>query len=154
MPHMEPLDNPTQAEFEAILAPLDSFSRASGFVWKPEGLILVLRDDAGQIVGGAMGETNWGWLHVRILAVAEELRGQGWGSQLMLEMERRAVSRGCHHAWVDTFSFQARPFYEGLGYKVFGTLPDYPIGESRFFLSKTLSVADDSSDFIGKEKRS
>jgi GNAT superfamily N-acetyltransferase len=146
MPHMEPLDNPTQAEFDAILAPLDSSSRASGFVWRPEVLTLVVRDDAGQIVGGAMGETNWGWLHVRILAFAEELRGQRWGSRLMLEMERRAVARGCHHAWVDTFSFQARPFYEGLGYKVFGTLPDYPVGESRFFLSKALVGDADGSE--------
>ncbi|MDB5536981.1 MAG: Acetyltransferase family protein, partial [Devosia sp.] len=40
--------------------------------------------------------------------------------------------------WLDTFSFQARPFYEKLGYSVFGTIPDYPPGGARYFLSKTL----------------
>jgi hypothetical protein len=41
--------------------------------------------------------------------------------------------------WLDTYSFQARGFYERLGYTVFGTINDYPPGHSRFFLTKTLS---------------
>ena len=39
---------------------------------------------------------------------------------------------------MDTFSFQARPFYEKLGYRVFGQLPDYPRGQTRYFLAKAL----------------
>jgi hypothetical protein len=38
---------------------------------------------------------------------------------------------------VDT-QFGARPFYERLGYSVFGELPDYPPGFSRVFLRKSL----------------
>lgn len=140
MPTIDHLAEPSAEEREAITAPLDAFSRAQGFVWQPEPLVLALRDDAGHIVGGAIGETNWGWLHVRILAVAEELRGGGWGRRLMRELERRAAERGCHHAWVDTFSFQDRPFYERLGYRVFGVLPDYPTGHERYFLCKPLEV--------------
>jgi len=143
MPRIEPLSDPTAADRVAILAPLEAFSQAIGFVWKPESLVLVLRDDAGGIVGGLISETNWGWLHISILAVAEHLRGQSWGSGLMNEAERIAQGRGCHHAWVDTFSFQARPFYERLGYRVFGELPDYPRGETRYFLSKSLETPGD-----------
>jgi len=73
-----------------------------------------------------------------ILDVAQDLRGDGWGSRLMREMERLARDRGCRHVWLDTFSFQARPFYERLGYRVIGTLPDYPFGQERYFLSKPL----------------
>lgn len=65
-------------------------------------------------------------------------RGRGWGRRLVGEAESLAVASGCHHAWVDTFSFQSRPFYERLGYRVFGVLPDYPRGETRYFLSKAL----------------
>ena len=39
---------------------------------------------------------------------------------------------------LDTHSFQARPFYEARGYKVFGVLDDYPEGHKKFFLSKKL----------------
>jgi hypothetical protein len=52
--------------------------------------------------------------------------------------EGRAVERGCHSAWVDTFSFQAPGFYPKLGYEVFGEL-DYPPGHKRIFLQKRLS---------------
>jgi GNAT superfamily N-acetyltransferase len=140
MPKIDPLPKPTTEERQSIVAPLDRFSRSQGFVWQPEALTLVLRDDEGAIVGGVMGEANWGWLRVSVLAVAEGLRQQGWGSRLMLEIERLAIGRGCHHSWVDTFSFQARPFYERLGYRVFGALPDYPSGQTRYFLSKPLGA--------------
>jgi GNAT superfamily N-acetyltransferase len=138
LPRIDRLSEPTPEEQEAIEAPLDSSSRDRGFLWQPEPLTLALRDDAGRIVGGAVGETNWGWLHVKALSVAEGLRGRGWGSLLIRELERLALERGCHHAWVDTFSFQARPFYERLGFRVFGVLPDYPSGQERYFLSKPL----------------
>jgi len=45
----------------------------------------------------------------------------------------------CHSAWLDTFEFQARGFYERLGYSCFGELPNYPVGFSRYFLKKTLA---------------
>jgi hypothetical protein len=48
------------------------------------------------------------------------------------------VQRGCQYVWLDTYSFQARPFYEKLGYRVFGQLPDHPPGHTRFFMFKTL----------------
>ena len=143
MPQIVRLAAPTPTEREAILAPLDAFSRAQGFIWQPEPLTLVLHNDEGRIVGGAIGETNWGWLHLTVLAVSQDLRGQGWGSRLIREIERLALDRGCHHVWVDTFSFQARPFYERLGYKVFGTLPNYPSDQERYFLSKPLGRPED-----------
>ena len=142
MPSIDRLSDASSAERDAITAPLDAFSRKQGYVWQPEPLVLALRDDAGGIVGGAIGETNWEWLHVRILAVAESLRDTGWGRRLMHELERLAIERGCHAAWVDTFSFQARPFYERIGYRVFGVLPDYPTGHERYFLSKVLAPGD------------
>ena len=49
-------------------------------------------------------------------------------------MQTEALRRGCRAAYLDTFSYQARPFYEKLGYEVFGTLDDYPLGHQRFFM--------------------
>jgi hypothetical protein len=44
--------------------------------------------------------------------------------------EEEAAARGCHGAWLDTFEFQARGFYERLGYTCFAELGDYPVGSS------------------------
>jgi GNAT superfamily N-acetyltransferase len=58
----------------------------------------------------------------RHLWVAEAARGAGHGRRLMEDAEAYARSRGAVGATVETHSFQARPFYERLGYQVFGTL--------------------------------
>jgi GNAT superfamily N-acetyltransferase len=73
-----------------------------------------------------------------LVYLPEDLRGAGLGRQLMEQAEQEAIHRGCHIIWLDTFTFQARGFYERLGYTVFGTLEDYPPGHSRFFLRKNL----------------
>jgi hypothetical protein len=57
----------------------------------------------------------------------------------MASAEARALERGCHSAWVDTFSFQAPGFYPKLGYQAFGEL-DYPPGHKRIFLQKRLGA--------------
>ncbi len=56
----------------------------------------------------------------------------------MEKLETTGREKGCVWAHVDTFSFQARGFYESLGYKVFATLDDYPPGHSRHYLKKRL----------------
>jgi ribosomal protein S18 acetylase RimI-like enzyme len=61
-----------------------------------------------------------------------------WGRRLVEEAERLAAEAGCRQAWVDTFSFQSPGFYQRLGYRVFGELPDYPPGQTRYFLTKVL----------------
>ena len=98
-----------------------------------------LRDQVGTIVGGVWGQVNWNWVHIGLVWVAESLRGTGYGRQLITAMEHAAKERGCTAAHLDTFSYQARPFYESLGYEVFGTLEDYPRGHQRFFMKKKLT---------------
>jgi ribosomal protein S18 acetylase RimI-like enzyme len=79
---------------------------------------------------------SWGWLFVDAVWVHPELRGQGAGRALMAHAESHAAAAGCHAVWLDTF--QARGFYEAIGYSVFGTLDDYPAGQTRSFLRKRL----------------
>ena len=98
----------------------------------------IARDASGALVGGVIASVNWNWLHVSLVWVSASHRRTGLGRRLMLEIERAAVARGCTHAHLDTFSYQARPFYERLGYRLFATLGDYPTGHQRFFLEKDL----------------
>jgi GNAT superfamily N-acetyltransferase len=97
-----------------------------------------IRDENDGVLGGVIGDIWGGWLHVSLLWVAELIRGKGWGERLLLAAEQYAIERGCIGSFLDTFSFQARPFYEKFGYEVFGTLEDHPRGHRHFFLKKGL----------------
>lgn len=96
-----------------------------------------LRDDS-QIVGGIVCLVRRGWLYIDELWLDERYRGKGFGSQLIDLAERHGRALGAAAAYVDTFSFQARPFYEKHGYVLFGELENYPSGHSRYWLSKSL----------------
>ena len=139
-PKITMIERPEPHMREAIVRPLIDFnnSRAS----QPEDcrpLVIILSDpDSGGILGGLWGETNFAHLHIDLLFVPETLRGSGLGRQMLLQAEQEAKARGCLGVWLDTYSFQARGFYERLGYAVFGTLDDYPPGQSRIFLKKAL----------------
>jgi GNAT superfamily N-acetyltransferase len=133
-------DTPEPHVRKAIAGPLIAFNntRAS----QPENyraLVIILSNpDTGEVVGGLWGETNLAHLHVDLLFVPETLRGTGLGRQMLLHAEQEAIARGCRGAWLDTYSFQARGFYERLGYSVFGIFDDYPTGQKRIFLHKVL----------------
>ncbi|TLU70471.1 GNAT family N-acetyltransferase [Lichenicoccus roseus] len=98
-----------------------------------------------EVIGGLWGDSAWGYLHIELLVVPEAMRGTGIGRTLLQRAEEEALCRGCHQVWLDTFSFQARGFYEKLGYSVFGTLEDYRVGHSRMFLRKTIAPAASSA---------
>ncbi len=100
----------------------------------------LLREDTGELRGGLFGEIWGGWLHISHLWIDAPLRHRQWASKLVRAAERYAVARGAHDAHLETFSFQARPLYEKLGYTVFGTLDDCPPGHQKFFLRKRLTT--------------
>lgn len=49
--------------------------------------------------------------------VREEHRGTGVGSSLIAAFEKEARQRGCTHAFVISFTFQAPDFYRQQGYQ-------------------------------------
>lgn len=130
------VEEPTAEDRAAVAAPLLAYNQAHGPHASAEPLVLLLKDDAGQTIGGLWGRTVYDWMYVELLAVPEMLRGKGAGVALMQKAEEIAIRRGCVGAWLDTFAFQARGFYERHGYTVFGELADHPKGSARYFLSK------------------
>ncbi|MEJ2630175.1 MAG: GNAT family N-acetyltransferase [Acidihalobacter sp.] len=134
-------DNAEEADVKAILAPLRQFNENQAGPSGHRPLGVLLHDEGEQVVGGMWGATSYGWLFTQLLVVPEHLRGRGFGTRLMQLAEEEALARGCHDAWLDTHEFQARAFYERLGYTCFGELPDYPRGHARFFMRKSLEHA-------------
>lgn len=100
--------------------------------------IAILVHSEGELVAGLSGYTAWGWLYVQWLWIDERFRGQKLAARLLADAETEARARKCHGAYIDTFSPQALHVYQKAGYAVFGTLPDFPPGRTRSFLSKSL----------------
>lgn len=133
-------DQPSEADQAVIRAGLIAFNAAATGL--PSGtrtdLAVLVRDAQRQTIGGATGSSYYGWMVIDMLWLPQALRGKDLGREIMLAAEREAIARGCLGIRLDTFSFQARGFYEKLGYTVFGTLPDHPPGHTRYWLAKRL----------------
>lgn len=132
-------DSPSKEAYCALLRALRGFTTgAVGALDNHDYAALLQHPDTGEPIGGLWAQSRWGGFHIDMLIVPGALRGQGVGTRLMRAAEAEARRRGCHHIWLETYNFQARPFYERLGFEVFGQLegpaPIYP----RFFMRKIL----------------
>jgi tetratricopeptide (TPR) repeat protein len=143
-------DTPPPGTFDAIFHALDACSQDLIGPMRPKLLAIPLNDNDGVVVGGFWGCTLFQWLHVQLLFIPESLRGKGVGSALMATAETEARKRGCIGAHVTSFSFQATPFYEKLGYTWFGQLDDYPPGHSLVYLRKQFEPLATTAETIGR----
>ena len=130
--------DPSKNEIEQVRAALTAFNEAHVGGDGHTPLNLVEYDAAGNVIGGLIGGTYWGWLYVDIVWVHEAHRRQGIGSKLLIAAECEARHRGCHHVHLDTMSWQAPVFYQKHGYEIVGILPDIPEGHQKYLLQKKL----------------
>jgi GNAT superfamily N-acetyltransferase len=144
-------EDPQPADIDVLRDALSASNVAAVGVDDYRPLALFLRDASDAIVGGLSGATYWGWLHVELLWVREDLRGQSHGGRLLALAEQEAVRRGCRHARLSTFDFQAPAFYLTRGYEVVGTLPDFPPDHRKDYMVKTLAA--DSAPTHGVSSR-
>lgn len=134
--HITAPESPSEAHRDAILAPLRTHNLLRAGDPRIRPVALLLTTEEGDHAGGLWGKCAYDWLFVELLAVPEEHRGNNYGKALMDQAEAIARDHGCIGIWLDTYEFQARGFYEKLGFEPFGTLDDHPIGQRRFFLRK------------------
>lgn len=131
---------PVQAEMEIIINGLSAYNASKANGDTPNYLFIAVRGTDGSIAGGLVGATYLGWLQVLAVWITDELRGLGYGAALMQAAEKEAIYRGCPRVLLETLSFQALPFYEKRGYKVFSQLPGFPPGGCRYALKKELDA--------------
>ena len=102
-------------------------------------LSFILKDSNEQIIGGINATLYcWNIMYVDILYVEDFYRSKGYGKMLTTKAEEKAKQNGGYMAHLDTFDWQAKEFYENIGYGVFGTLHDCPHGHNRYFMKKNL----------------
>jgi GNAT superfamily N-acetyltransferase len=135
---ISPTDQPSPDEVAFIEEKLVAYNVAKARPYDRRPLNVFLRDERGGVVGGLTGQTNWEWLYIDCFWLPDDLRGDGWGARLLEAAESEARARGCGHARLFSYSFQAPEFYERHGYKAFGVLEGYPPGEKQVWLRKDL----------------
>jgi GNAT superfamily N-acetyltransferase len=101
-------------------------------------LAISVRDDAGKVVGGLVGEFRLDWLYVDWLWVDNSQRGKGYGAALMKLAEDEARAAGKTHIFLWTWSFQAPVFYKAQGYIECGRIADHPKGHDNIQFVKRL----------------
>lgn len=99
---------------------------------------IFLRDKDNNVISGIIGHIFGGWIYIALLWVDERFRNKCHGTNLLEMIENEAIKKGCTNSHLDTYSFEARPFYEKNGYKLFATLQEYPRNHSKYFLKKNL----------------
>jgi GNAT superfamily N-acetyltransferase len=97
---------------------------------------LVVRDQAGELVGGLSAWTTLQNLIFEYIWIEERFRGKGLGRTMMLKMEKIAKESGCIASQAYCFSFHATGFFEKMGYKVLGISNGYPPPVKEFYLIK------------------
>jgi len=132
------VEKPEDSAWGIIGRGLSNYNQEQAGDQKFQRLCFVLHTPDREIVGGVLGEIYWGWFHLDLLWVKDDLRGRGYGRRLLIAAEKEAQQRGAKNVFLDTFSFQAPDFYKKHGYKVFGKLGDFPTGHQRYFLTKQL----------------
>ena len=115
-PNFEITTEPSSADVDALVRGLNEHGAALGRPTEWARFHIRLADEAGAPIGGLAATTAFDWLHINLLFVPKELRGQGLGTRLVQMAEDYARSKGCVGAWLDTFEHQAPMFYTKIGY--------------------------------------
>ncbi|CAK7062686.1 GNAT family N-acetyltransferase [Morganella morganii] len=129
--------SPSEAEISVVQNGLRSHNTAFFDESEHTGLA-VFHEVNGEIKAGLTGDIIGNWLRIKYLWVDKSLRGQRIGTALMRQAQESARERGAKFAQVDTFSFQARPFYLKMGFEEVLTLESYPRTHERIYFRKTL----------------
>ncbi|MFC2622956.1 MAG: GNAT family N-acetyltransferase, partial [Prevotella denticola] len=102
-----------------------------------EGMTVNFFDcDDDLLIGGAVGSVANNWYSLELLHVLPEYRNHRIATQLMERIESYAEENGLRGIRVETWDFQARGFYERLGFRVYGELDDCPPGTTLYCLKK------------------
>ena len=128
-----------EAANKAIGEHLNAFNRQAVGPAGPPFALVIRKDGGDEILGGLSAYNLWGSFYISMVIAPDGGRGRGLGTELLRRAEEEARRLECRHMWLDTFAFQARPFYERLGFTVFGQIngpsPQYP----RYFMFKPLN---------------
>lgn len=136
-----------QIIYSAVLKPEEDdilFNGLNDEALKVKGLepiktfAFLIKNEKNEVVGGVKGVTYYGCLFTDTLWISAELRGKGWGTKLMQAVENLGRERNCTFSTLSTMDWEARPFYEKLGYQLEFMREGYEKNSKMYFMRKNL----------------
>ncbi|WP_454780773.1 GNAT family N-acetyltransferase [Legionella sp. WA2022007384] len=106
--------------------------------YEAKPFIIYAQNDSSEILGGIKGDVFGSLCRVFTVWIHEQYRRKGVGRSLFATLDTFAKTNNCTMIQLDTAEFQAKGFYEKLGYQVIATLPDNFIGYTSYILRKKL----------------
>ncbi|WP_051213824.1 GNAT family N-acetyltransferase [Maritalea myrionectae] len=97
----------------------------------------IQRDTDNTIIAGIWARARMGAVEIDTLWVKDSHQGSGLGRALLDATLSESRCRGAKMAHLNTFDFQARPFYEKFGFAVFGEIT-FPNGTTKYWMKKDL----------------
>lgn len=131
--------------YEAVLDGLRLYNERFLGPSRKKDLAVLAKDEDGRIVGGATGHVYNRRLFIDLLWVNEGHRGQGIGSRVVRGMESEGCLLGATRALLDTFTFQAAPFYEKNGYREVARIPRFFGEYDRIYMGKDVLIPGDAT---------
>ena len=104
---------------------------------RKKSLASVLYNDENELQAGSSARTFGLWFLIDTVWKDETLRGQRVGVQLLNQLDKAAIERGCEFSLLDTLYFQAYLFYEKIGCEVKWTQENRPKDGCEHFMVKT-----------------
>ncbi|UJF16620.1 GNAT family N-acetyltransferase [Jeotgalibaca sp. MA1X17-3] len=106
---------------------------------KKEEKISIGAYDGENLIGGIVAVKAFQRIHIELLAISNEYRGQNIGSKLLSEVENIARELDIINLTLTTRSYQAEDFYKKNGFTKYGTLEDMPVrGINTYYFNKRL----------------
>jgi GNAT superfamily N-acetyltransferase len=130
--------DPGEDVAKAVEAGLTEFNVRTMGTPEPIPVQVSVRDDSGTIRGGGVGRVWLDALYISLVWIDDSLRGGGHGRAMMDCAEAEGRKHGATKSWLYTLSWQARPFYESLGYVCFGEMSFGAGQHRRYFMQKDL----------------
>ena len=101
----------------------------------------------GKIIGGTIGEirsfSNFGnWCYIDSVAINSDYRKRQLGRELFKNIDAYARKKNCRFQQLWTYEWQARGFYEKMGFDVVATYPrsEHQWNQEGYYLRKYLEV--------------
>jgi GNAT superfamily N-acetyltransferase len=146
---------PSEEDMKIVKKGLEDFNKTfpnGGLDIPTPDISLILRNEAGAIIGGVITRMLVGVMHLEVLWVDKPYRRQGLGRALITEAERIGKKKGYSTCQTWTFDFQGPEFYQSIGFHVLGICDVYTDGITEYVLMKYLdSIPTDSGKDLIKQ---